>query len=590
MIMIVIAFTILMFQSRSIIYGKYILPISPAKKASVLSGSYVVHRVDHHNTNTSDLETTNMYDYEEVNGEDAGDDLELDDVTKRNIDQSLRNELKLESIAAPKNSLGVNRTIKNYGKEVSKDSVVELDANSITPPSLVKRNKQFVETLPVNKHTYLFKNVPSPYKSNSTSIGHLTMRGRRRGRRREQEPMLVSEMNSLLLQSIASSRPMKPRWSSARDRELLSAKLQINNAPAIRSTPELYGSVFRNISIFKRSYELMESILKVYIYKEGEKPIFHQPNLRGIYASEGWFIKLMEGNKQFVVRDPRKAHLFFLPFSSQILRTILYKDSSSSWKNLEKYLKNYLDLIRGKYRFWDRTDGADHFLVGCHDWALKLTRNHMSKCIRALCNSNIAKGFKIGKDVTLPVTAIRSAENPIKDLGGNPPSKRPLLAFFAGSMHGDLRPMLLHHWENKEADMKIVGSMPRDLKGKETYRENMRSSKYCICAKGYEVHTPRVVEAIFYECVPVIISDNYVPPFFEMLNWEAFSVFVLEKDIPNLRNILLSITDEKYIEMQKRVKMVQRHFLWHKKPVKYDLFHMILHSVWYNRISQVKPR
>lgn len=157
MIMIVIAFTILMFQSRSIIYGKYRLPISPAKKASVLSGSYMVHRVDHHNTNTSDLETTNMYDYEEVNGEDAGDDLELDDVTKRNIDQSLRNELKLESIAAPKNSLGVNRTIKNYGKEVSKDSVVELDANSITPPSLVKRNKQFVETLPVNKHTDLFK-------------------------------------------------------------------------------------------------------------------------------------------------------------------------------------------------------------------------------------------------------------------------------------------------------------------------------------------------------------------------------------------------------------------------------------------------
>lgn len=214
----------------------------------------------------------------------------------------------------------------------------------------------------------------------------------------------------------------------------------------------------------------------------------------------------------------------------------------------------------------------------------------MSKCIRALCNSNVAKGFKIGKDVTLPVTAIRSAENPIKDLGGKPPSKRPLLAFFAGSMHGYLRPILLHHWENKEPDMKIVGSMPRDLKGKETYRENMRSSKYCICAKGYEVHTPRVVEAIFYECVPVIISDNYVPPFFEVLNWEAFSVFVLEKDIPNLRNILLSISDEKYIEMQKRVKMVQRHFLWHKKPVKYDLFHMILHSVWYNRISQVKPR
>lgn len=46
------------------------------------------------------------------------------------------------------------------------------------------------------------------------------------------------------------------------------------------------------------------------------------------------------------------------------------------------------------------------------------------------------------------------------------------------------------------------------------------------------MNSPRVVEAIFYECVPVIISDNYVPPFFEVLEWEAFSVFVAEKDIP----------------------------------------------------------
>jgi hypothetical protein len=40
----------------------------------------------------------------------------------------------------------------------------------------------------------------------------------------------------------------------------------------------------------------MERKLKVYIYREGEKPIFHQPKMRGLYASEGWFMKLMEGN------------------------------------------------------------------------------------------------------------------------------------------------------------------------------------------------------------------------------------------------------------------------------------------------------
>lgn len=116
----------------------------------------------------------------------------------------------------------------------------------------------------------------------------------------------------------------------------------------------------------------------------------------------------------------------------------------------------------------------------------------------------------------------------------------------------------------------------------------MKNSKYCVCARGYEVHTPRVVEAIMYECVPVIISDNYVPPFFENLNWEAFAVFIKERDVPNLRKILISIKEEEYRRMQGGVKMVQQHFLWHKDPKKYDLFHMVLHSVWHNRILQLK--
>lgn len=222
--------------------------------------------------------------------------------------------------------------------------------------------------------------------------------------------------------------------------------------------------------------------------------------------------------------------------------------------------------------------------------ASQVTRQHMSNCTRSLCNANVVKGFKIGKDTALPVTYIRSVEDPVKDLGGRPPSQRYILAFFAGGMHGYVRPILLQYWENKEPDMKVFGPMPRDIGGKKIYREYMKSSKYCICARGYEVHTPRVVESIFYECVPVIISDNYVPPFFEVLNWEAFSVFIQEKDIPNLRNILLSIPQEKYLAMQLRVKKVQKHFLWHKKPVRYDLFHMVLHSVWYNRVFQMNPR
>ncbi|GAV84609.1 Exostosin domain-containing protein [Cephalotus follicularis] len=399
----------------------------------------------------------------------------------------------------------------------------------------------------------------------------------------------IAEMNNLLLDYRATQHSMKPRFSSSVDQELLHAKSQIENAPIVKNDPQLYAPLYRNISEFKRSYELMEGTLKVYIYREGQKPIFHQPLLKGIYASEGWFMKLLKANKKFVTKNSRKAHLFYLPFSTKMLEETLYVPGSHNRENLIEYLKSYLDMIAMKYPFWNSTQGADHFLVACHDWAPSETRQHMNKCIRALCNSDVKEGFAFGKDVSLPETYVRTPQKPLRDLGGKPPSKRTILAFFAGNMHGYLRPILLQHWGDKDPDMKIFGEMPK-VKGNMNYIEHMKSSKYCICARGYEVNSPRVVEAIFYECVPVIISDNFVPAFFEVLNWESFAVFVLEKDIPNLKNILLSIPEKRFRRMQMRLKKVQQHFLWHPRPVKYDIFHMILHSIWYNRVLQIWSR
>lgn len=438
------------------------------------------------------------------------------------------------------------------------------------------------------KHLHLSTNFVT--SSNDSAAMGKPVRKKMRSELPPKSVTTMHQMNRLLARNRRSSRAMRPIRASVRDHEILAAKLQIENAIIVKNDRELHAPLFRNVSMFKRSYDLMERILKVYIYKDGEKPIFHQPILKGLYASEGWFMKLMEGNKHFVVKDPRKAHLFYMPFSSRMLEYALYVRNSHNRTNLRQYLKNYAEKIAAIYPFWNRTGGADHFLVACHDWAPYETRHHMEHCIKALCNADVTAGFKIGRDISLPETYVRSARNPQRDLGGKPPSERHILAFYAGNMHGYLRPILLNYWENKDLDMKIFGPMPPGVASKMNYIHHMKSSKYCICPKGYEVNSPRVVEAIFYECVPVVISDNFVPPFFEVLNWDAFSVILAEKDIPNLKDILLSIPQERYLEMQLGVRKLQRHFLWHAKPVKYDIFHMTLHSIWYNRVFQIKLR
>ena len=365
------------------------------------------------------------------------------------------------------------------------------------------------------------------------------------------------------------------------------AKLEIQRAPQVVNDTELFAPVFRNLSIFKRSYKLMELILKVYIYPDGEKPIFHQPHLNGIYASEGWFMKLMESNTQFVTKNPDKAHLFYMPYSVKQLQHAIFVPGSHNIKPLSIFIRDYVNMLSIKYPFWNRTHGSDHFLVACHDWGPYTVNEHpelRQNTIKALCNADLSDGiFVPGRDVSLPETSIRNAGRPLRNIGnGNRVSQRPILAFFAGNLHGRVRPQLLKHWRNKDDEMKIYGPLPHNIARKMTYVQHMKSSKYCLCPMGYEVNSPRIVEAIYYECVPVIIADNFVLPFSEVLDWSAFSVVVPEKDIPRLKEILLEIPMRRYLKMQSNVKMVQKHFLWSPKPRRYDVFHMILHSIWFN--------
>ena len=216
----------------------------------------------------------------------------------------------------------------------------------------------------------------------------------------------------------------------------------------------------------------------------------------------------------------------------------------------------------------------------------------MGRTIRALCNADLSAVYELGKDLTLPQAHVLNSKNPQLGVERSPTRERPILAFFAGQMHGYLRPQLLEVWGKGDPEIKVFGPLGRNARKRGAsmrYAEYMRKSKFCICPRGYEVNSPRIVEAISHGCVPVIISDNFVPPFFEVLKWEEFSVEVKEEDIPRLKEILRSISRRKYSALQEAVMQVQKHFLWHNRPQRYDAFHMTLHSVWLNRLFQFRP-
>ncbi|VAI12773.1 probable glycosyltransferase At5g03795 [Triticum dicoccoides] len=343
------------------------------------------------------------------------------------------------------------------------------------------------------------------------------------------------------------------------------------------------GPVYRNAYAFHRSYLEMEKLFKVYVYEEGEPPVFHDGPCRSIYSSEGRFIFAMEMENRMRTRDPELAHVFFLPFSVVKMVKMIYEPNSHDMEPLRRTLSDYIDVLSTKYPYWNRSLGADHFMLSCHDWGpyVSSADGHLfSNSIRVLCNANTSEGFNPSKDVSLPEINLRT--DIIADqVGGPSASHRPILAFFAGGDHGPVRPLLLQHWKGKDADVQVSEYLPRGV----SYINVMRRSKFCLCPSGYEVASPRVVEAIYLECVPVVIGDDYVLPFSDVLNWPAFSVRVAVADIPNLKTILAAVSPRQYIRMQRRVRTVRRHFMVNGPPRRFDVFHMILHSIWLRRLN-----
>lgn len=117
---------------------------------------------------------------------------------------------------------------------------------------------------------------------------------------------------------------------------------------------------------------------KVWTYKEGDLPMVHNGPMKEVYAIEGHFISEMESHNKgekklpFLASNPDEAHAFFLPISvAYIVRYLFVQGTNHIFRGkLQRVVEDYIHIISNKYPYWNRSNGADHFLVSCHDWVI----------------------------------------------------------------------------------------------------------------------------------------------------------------------------------------------------------------------------
>ncbi|THG06688.1 hypothetical protein TEA_023405 [Camellia sinensis var. sinensis] len=237
------------------------------------------------------------------------------------------------------------------------------------------------------------------------------------------------------------------------------------------------GDIYRNAYAFHRSYKSMERTFKIYVYEEGEPPIFHNGPCKDIYSMEGLFLSFMESNTHFRTRNPNLAHVYFLPFSVVMIIETLFDPIIRDKAVLKRTVGGYVRLVSSKYPYWNRSLGADHFMLSCHDWQLRqhgMFHNYTSpqsgySAMQTPLSTSIQrKMHHFQKSTSKLVKSGRLT-------GVLPPSNGTVLSFFAGGAHGRIRSTFLKHWKEKDEQLLVYETLPEGM----SYPDMMKKSKYC---------------------------------------------------------------------------------------------------------------
>uniref|UniRef100_A0A0E0LEQ7 Exostosin GT47 domain-containing protein n=1 Tax=Oryza punctata TaxID=4537 RepID=A0A0E0LEQ7_ORYPU len=362
------------------------------------------------------------------------------------------------------------------------------------------------------------------------------------------------------------------------------------------------GAVYRDAYAFHQSYIEMEKRFKVWAYRDGEPPVVH----KGVDAAvagggiEDHLVAELDGRGggRHRARHPGEAHAFFLPISVASIAGYIYRrDMIDFWDPQLRLVAGYVDGLAAKYPFWNRSRGADHFLVSCHEWAPILSAAKAElrgNAIRVMCDADMSDGFDPATDVALPPVVVRVPAPP----RGGAASERTVLAFFAAggvARGGAVREALLARWEGRDDRVLVYGRLPAGV----DHGELMGRARFCLCPcggdEGAAAASRRVVEAITAGCVPVLIAaadddDSYSRPFSDVLDWARFSVAVPAERVDEIKDILAGVSDRRYTVLRRRVLRVGRHFRLNRPPAKrFDVVNMVIHSIWLRRLNLSLP-
>ncbi|KAL3683701.1 hypothetical protein R1sor_001723 [Riccia sorocarpa] len=279
-----------------------------------------------------------------------------------------------------------------------------------------------------------------------------------------------------------------------------------------------------------------------------------------------------------------EADYFFVPV--YVSCNFSPKNGFPSLTHAPAMIKDAVELISREAEYWNRSGGRDHIFVAAHDYGA---------CFHAVEKIAVAAGIPevLRNSILLqtfesvdghPCQEVEHIQIPpyvspgvVRKFTTSPVQrrKRDILAYFRGKLElhpknvsGQLysRGIRTRLWKKYKRDKLFVMRRKRA----DGYQSEMLRSVFCLAPLGWAPWSPRIVEAVMYGCVPVIIADKISLPYSHVIDWPSISLTVRERDVDNLRKILLRVAGTNLTSIQENLwQEKNRRSLMFSQPLVY---------------------
>lgn len=319
---------------------------------------------------------------------------------------------------------------------------------------------------------------------------------------------------------------------------------------------------------------------KVYIYNLPTRIAYFGTKFAGyqgsdtIYTAYEYFLgNLLKSD--FVTQNPEEANLFYVP-----AHTYEFTIGAMNIGNPEPGILHAIDYIRHEYPFWNNSGGIDHVFWTSGDRGacalrsnvtqtpIKLT--HYGRFGRQEGGSSVC--FRPGRDIVVPPHVqhdwnFASAMHGITEenvFESELWRRKKYNLFFAGGIRpnkdysGNTRQIVFRESQKWNASSYVILDH-----GIPDYLERLKTSYFCLVAYGHG-WAIRISLAMLSGCIPLIIQEGIVQPLADVLPYEEFSITLNNDDIPQIPNIIESLSQEELQFLQKGVVRYWHSFIHEK--------------------------